>query len=126
MEDFYRFFLSTYLILFGILEARNLNEFRRFFERYDPLSYWFPWYSTLYPFISIVFGLMMFIDYFVFLLAIVLVVMFASQAYGIWKIMKSEPKVPHINMGPKYKMPLSKLILVESGVIVLLSLLILF
>ena len=123
---FFQYFVGFYLLLFGALEIRDIKDFKKVFERYDPLSYWFPWYSGFYPYISILFGLLMVLDYFAFLIAIALVVMFLSQAYGIWKIMKREPQIPHINMGPRYKMPLSKLILLESGIIVLFSLLILF
>ena len=123
---FFQYFVAFYLLLFGALEIRDIKDFKKVFERYDPLSYWFPWYSGFYPYISILFGLMLILDYFAFIALVFIIIMFSTQAYGIWKIMKKEPQIPHINMGPKYKMPLSKLILLESGIIVLFSLLILF
>lgn len=123
---FFQYFVGLYLLLFGALEIRDIKDFKKIFEKYDPLSYWFPWYSGFYPYICILFGLCMVFDYFAFLVAIALVVMFSTQGYGIWKIMRKGPPTPHINMGPRYKIPLSKLILLESGIIVLFSLSILF
>ena len=107
-------FMGLFLIIFSYFKIINLNEFAQAFRQYDPLAKLLKPYSKLYPFVELALGLAFLTSLNLQLTSVITAIISGLGAFGIYQTIKNKQIIECACLGMVFKLPLSKVSLLEN------------
>ena len=123
--DGVRYFMGIFLLIAGILKVFKLKGFVDTFKHYDIAAQSVPSYSYLYPFIEIWLGINFLFQYALITSNIIVIVLMVIGIIGIWQSIRYGRKIMCACMGYLFKLPLSKVSLIEDIIMLIMAVLML-
>ncbi len=120
--DFLRWFVGSFLLVFGGFKLISFDSFLQVFPRYDPLAARFSWYAYAYPIVEVLLGVFYILDLVPSLRYIVTFIMVAFGLIGmLTNLDRQGPSTENTWLGNFLKLPMSTAILFEDAIIALLA-----
>lgn len=107
-------FMGTALILLAFLKLLSLDKFGEIFRQYDPAAKRLSVYADAYPFIEAGLGILFLSGYFPLFANFALMVIFAINTIGVFRVIKSGSKVQCGCVGASFALPVGKVTLAEN------------
>lgn len=116
------YLMSYFFLVFGVFKIFNLSAFADAYQSYDVVAKHSRTYALAYPFIEITLGILYFFwlgglwrDVFTAGLMII-------GTIGVWKALQNEDDIPCACLGMVFKVPMTKVTLVENVLMALMAL----
>ncbi len=120
--DFMSHFMGFVLVVFGLFKLYDVEAFVKGFVQYDPIAKRFKIYGKMYPFVEILLGVMFIFQMFVLPSTIIALAIYSVSLYGVVKSLLKKEKLHCMCLGTYFKLPLSKITLIESLFMILMCL----
>ena len=117
----FRDLMTAFFVLFGVLEAVTLPSFSKTFASYDPIAKRLPGYALAYPFLLLLFGMLMYLGIWIPVVAALTAMIFAVQTYGIIPVIRSGESVQCACIGTAFALPLSWVTVVENMAMIVMA-----
>ena len=114
-------FMGLFFISFSYFKLINLHEFAVSFRQYDPLAKLIKPYGLFYPFLEFILGLSFLISFNLKVIAAITAFITAVGAFGIYRTMQKKQITECACLGAVFKLPLSKVSLLENIAMSLMS-----
>ncbi len=111
-------FMIGYFFAFSFLQLYTYKSFQEMFRIYDPIAKYFPLYSKIYPFLLILFGVLLLFGITTWLVHASVLILFTLQTLGIVPILEKKEKIQCANIGTKWYVPLSWITVFENAVMI--------
>lgn len=127
-KTFMESYMSSYLIIFGLVKTWNIKTFKKSFSMYDPLAKRSSAYAFFYPFLEILLGGLFFLNNNTvnLFLSLFILFIFSINTVGVLAIIKTKKIVQCACVGTFFVIPVSSLTLIENMAMFLMSFLMLF
>jgi len=126
INAFMNLYMSSFLIVFGLMKFWNLKEFKNTFAEYDIVASRVGFYGYLYPFLELYLGINLFFSNnykftyaFIFILSIV-------TSIGVLNSVMHKRKIKCACLGTFFNLPMSKITLFENGIMIIMSIIMFF
>jgi hypothetical protein len=106
------------IFFFGLIKMNDPKGFATSFAKYDPFAKFSSLYAKLYPFIEILLGSIFIFQILLLPTTVVTFVVYIVTLYGAWKSITSKEELYCACVGTYFKLPLSKVSIVESSIMV--------
>ena len=114
-------FMGLFYIVFSLFKFLDLKNFSPAFTKYDPIANKIPFYSTIYPFIETLLGLM-FLNRIELLLALVLtLIILSATSFGVLRTLIRKEKIQCACLGTAIKLPMTKATLIENAIMIIMA-----
>lgn len=113
------YLMGIWFLAFWVLKLPDLKGFVNSFSEYDIIAKNWRWYGYIYPFIEIILGLLYLLNtQMLFMLEINIVALMISLLWilSAYSIIKGGKKVLCACMGTYWKLPMTKVTILENGV----------
>jgi len=107
-------FMGLFFVTFSYFKLINLKEFAESFGRYDPLAKMIKPYALVYPFVELFLGLAFLTSFNLKLISIITAIVTGIGAFGIYQTMKNKQIIECACLGMVFKLPLSRVSLIEN------------
>lgn len=107
-------FMGIFFITFSYFKLINLKEFAQSFRQYDPLAKIIKPYALVYPFVELFLGLAFLTAFNLKLTSIVTAIVTGLGAFGIYQTIKNKQIIECACLGMVFKLPLSRVSLIEN------------
>ncbi len=116
--DWIRWFVGSFLLVFGGFKLISFDSFLQVFPRYDPLAARFSWYAYIYPLAEVLLGVFYILDIAPGVRYIVTFIMVTFGLIGmITNLDRQGPSTENTWLGNIFKLPMSTAILFEDAII---------
>ncbi len=120
--DWVRWFVGSFLLVFGGFKLISYESFIEVFPRYDPLAARYKLYAYAYPLIEVLLGIFYILDMASGLRYIVTFILVAFGLMGmLTNLDRQGPSAQHTWLGNFLKLPMSTAILFEDLIIAVLA-----
>jgi hypothetical protein len=110
------------LIFFGLIKLSDIRGFASSFAKYDPLAKQSSTYAEVYPFIEITLGVLFILQLFVLPATLATILIYSVGLYGaVGSVLKKE-SLHCVCLGTYFKLPLSKVTIIEASFMILMCL----
>ncbi len=108
-------FMGMFFITFGLFKLYDLEGFVSGFKTYDILAKHFIVFGYAFPFIEILLGVM-YLSGFMFMWQNIIALMIATLGiYSAYTVIKKEKDICCVCLGTVFKLPMTKVTLIENG-----------
>jgi len=107
-------FMGIFFITFSYFKLINLKEFAESFSQYDPLAKIVKPYALVYPFVELFLGLSFITALNLQLTSIITAIVTGLGAFGIFTTIKNKQIIECACLGMVFKLPLSRVSLIEN------------
>ena len=114
-------FMGLFYIVFSLFKFLDLKNFSPAFTKYDPIANKIPFYSTIYPFIETLLGLMFLNRIELFLALVSTLIILSATSFGVLRTLIRKEKIQCACLGTAIKLPMTKATLIENGVMILMA-----
>ena len=120
--DWLRWFVGSFLLVFGGFKLISFDSFLQVFPRYDPLAARFTWYAYMYPLVEVLLGVFYILDIAPGFRYTVTFIMVTFGLIGmITNLDRQGPSTDNTWLGNIFKLPMSTAILFEDAIIAVLA-----
>ena len=114
-------FMGLFYIVFSLFKFLDLKNFSPAFTKYDPIANKIPFYSTIYPFIETLLGLMFLNRIELFLALVSTLIILSATSFGVLRTLIRKEKIQCACLGTAIKLPMTKATLIENGVMIIMA-----
>lgn len=114
-------FMGLFFVTFSYFKLINLKEFAQSFSQYDPLAKILKPYALFYPFLEVLLGLAFLTSFNLKFTSLIAAIVTGLGAFGIYKTIKNKQIIECACLGMVFKLPLSRVSLIENLVMFVMS-----
>ena len=114
-------FMGLFYIVFSLFKFLDLENFSPAFTKYDPIASKIPFYSTIYPFIETLLGLMFLNRIELFIALALTLIILSATSFGVLRTLIRKEKIQCACLGTAIKLPMTKATLIENGVMIIMA-----
>lgn len=118
--DYMSHFMGFVLVLFGLIKLNDVKGFASGFANYDPIANRSPYYAEIYPFLEILLGVLFITQLFILPATLVTLVIYSASLCGALRSLFNKEELHCVCLGTYFKLPLSKVTIIESVVMILM------
>lgn len=118
-----RVFMGGFFISFSFFKLLDVRGFASRFKTYDTLAMYIPVWALCYPFLECALGLLYLSSFNTMALHVFTAVIMLSGLVGVIYAMRSTQQIQCACLGAGFNLPVGKVTLVENGLMLLMSLL---
>ena len=119
-------YMIGFFLVFGGFKLLDIEGFARGFKEYDLIAKKINLYGYVYPFIEVLLGFLLIVEYYTFYLLYLILFISLSSLLGVLFSLRHTKKVKCACLGTFINLPLSKFTLIESLVMVSMSVYMIF
>ncbi len=121
IPDYMSHFMGYVLVFFGVIKLNDIRGFATGFSLYDPIAERSSLYAKAYPFLEIILGVLFLTQILVIPATIVTLVVYSASLYGAVRSIRKNEELHCVCLGTYFKLPLSTVTIIESLVMILMS-----
>ena len=114
-------FMGLFYIVFSLFKFLDLKNFSPAFTKYDPIANKIPFYSTIYPFIETLLGLMFLNRIELFLALVLTLIILSATSFGVLRILIRKEKIQCACLGTAIKLPMTTVTLIENSIMIVMA-----
>ncbi|MFK7821618.1 MAG: heavy-metal-associated domain-containing protein [Planctomycetaceae bacterium] len=119
-------FMGLFFVVFSFFKLLDLRGFARAFRTYDLIAEQSRAYAGLYPFIELTLGVLYLGRWFPMPVNFVTLVLMLIGSFGVIGAIKSNRKIQCACLGTVFKLPMSKVTLIENLTMAVMAMMVLF
>ncbi len=116
-----RYFMATYLLVFGLFKLVDLKMFAHGFSEYDPIAMRSSLYAKLYPFIELGLSILFFANVMPALRNVLVVIIFGINLIGVVAHLNDKNKIRCACLGKFVNLPLTTITVTEDALMVAMA-----
>lgn len=113
--------MAGLLVIFSLLKLFNISGFAEDFQKYDLIAMRSPTYAKAYPFIELGLGGALILGFAPVAVNFIILIVFGIGFLGVWQSIRRGENLQCACVGRMFNLPLSRVALVEDGVMVLMA-----
>ena len=114
-------FMGLFYIVFSLFKFLDLKNFSPAFTKYDPIASKIPFYSTIYPFIETLLGLMFLNRIKLFIALALTLIILSATSFGVLRILIRKEKIQCACLGTAIKLPMTTATLIENSIMIIMA-----
>ena len=114
-------FMGLFYIVFSLFKFLDLKNFSPAFTKYDPIANKIPFYSTIYPFIETLLGLMFLNRIELFIALALTLIILGATSFGVIRILIRKEKIQCACLGTAIKLPMTTATLIENSIMIIMA-----
>ncbi len=112
--DFMSHFMGFVLVLFGLIKLNDIMGFAEGFAKYDLIAKRFFFYGKIYPYLEVALGVLFITQLLVVYVTLITLVIYGASLYGAVKSLLNKEELHCVCLGTYFKLPLSRVTIIES------------
>jgi copper chaperone CopZ len=125
LERSMQIFMGLFFIVFSFFKFLDYKGFPDSFKRYDPLAKRIPGYARIYPFIETFLGIAYLAELQLPLVLLITLVILSFTTFGIFRTLIKKSEIECACLGTAIKLPMTEATLIENGVMLTMSIILL-
>lgn len=117
-------FMGIVLISLSYFKLLDLPKFADGFSTYDPIASRFHGYGYIYPFLELLSGIAFLMAFSIQLISVLVIVYLSITTYGVVRALAEKRQFQCACLGTVFKLPLTKITIIENIVMIGMSLMI--
>ena len=114
-------FMGLFYIAFSFFKFLDLKNFSAAFTKYDPIANKIPLYSTIYPFMETLLGLMFLNRIELFLALVSTLIILSATSFGVLRTLIRKEKIQCACLGTAIKLPMTTATLIENSIMIIMA-----
>lgn len=119
-------FMGGFFIIFSFFKMLNLKSFAESYSMYDIVAKKFYQWGYIYPFIELGLGIAYIIDFQPFITNIITLIVMSVSIIGVLESVMNKKKIRCACLGSVFNLPMSTVTIIEDGLMILMSVIMLF
>lgn len=112
--DFMSHFMGFVLVFFGLIKLNDVKGFAEGFAKYDPIAKRFSSYGSMYPYLEVALVVLFVLQLLVVLSTLITLFIYGASLYGAIRSLLNKEELHCVCLGTYFKLPLSRVTIVES------------
>ena len=125
LERSMQIFMGLFFIVFSFFKFLDYKGFPDSFKRYDPLAKRIPGYARIYPFIETFLGIAYLAELQLPLVLLITLVILSFTTFGVFRTLIKKSEIECACLGTTIKLPMTEATLIENGVMLTMSIILL-
>lgn len=117
--------MGIVLVSLSYFKLLDLPKFAEGFSTYDPVAKKFYWYGYIYPFLELISGVAFLMSFSVEWVSGLVVLFLSSTTYGVVRALAEKRQFQCACLGTIFKLPLTKVTIIENTLMIAISILML-
>ena len=114
-------FMGLFFIVFSFFKFLDYKGFPDSFKRYDPLAKYLPFYAKFYPFLETGLGISYLLEFQIFISTIFTILILSMTTFGVIKALFQKSQIQCACLGTALKLPMTEATLIENGIMLAMS-----
>jgi hypothetical protein len=102
------------LVFFGLIKLNDVKGFADGFAKYDPIAKRFSFYGNMYPYLEVALGALFILQLLVVPSTLITLFIYGASLYGGIRSLLNKEELHCVCLGTYFKLPLSRVTIVES------------
>ncbi len=115
-------FMGLFFLAFSFFKLLDIKAFAQAYKSYDIPTKIFPTWGYMYPFIELVFGILLLHRIGVFWTNVAVVIILGMSIVGVIQSVMQKRKIKCACLGTGFKLPMSQVTIIEDGLMILMAL----
>ena len=125
LERSMQIFMGLFFIVFSFFKFLDYKGFPDSFKRYDPLAKRIPGYARIYPFIETFLGIAYLAELELPRVLLITLVILSFTTFGVFRTLIKKSEIECACLGTRMKLPMTEATLIENGVMLTMSIILL-
>lgn len=121
-----RHFMAGFFLVFSFFKMLNLKAFAESYVMYDVVARKFPTWAYIYAFVELVLGIAFLTDFNPFITNLTTVIVMTASIIGVFQTVLNKKQIQCACLGAIFNLPMSTVTIIEDGLMIAMSLTILF
>lgn len=121
-----RHFMAGFFLVFSFFKMLNLKAFAESYVMYDVVARKFPTWAYIYAFVELVLGIAFLTDFNPFITNLTTVIVMTASIIGVFQTVLNKKQIQCACLGAIFNLPMSTVTIIEDGLMIAMSLTMLF
>ena len=114
-------FMGLFFIVFSFFKFLDYKGFPDSFKRYDPIAKIVPFYAEFYPFLETGLGISYLLEFKILISTILTILIISMTTFGVTKTLFQKSQIECACLGTALKLPMTEATLIENGIMLIMS-----
>ena len=114
-------FMGLFFIVFSFFKFLDYKGFPDSFKKYDPLAKYLPFYAKFYPFLETGLGISYLLEFQILISTILTILILSITTFGVIKALFQKSQIQCACLGTALKLPMTEATLIENGIMLIMS-----
>tara|TARA_X000000368_G_C22920452_1_gene662801 strand:+ start:161 stop:847 length:687 start_codon:yes stop_codon:yes gene_type:complete len=114
-------FMGLFFIVFSFFKFLDYKGFPGSFKRYDPIAKIVPFYAEFYPFLETGLGISYLLEFQILISITLTILILSMTTFGVTKTLFQKSQIQCACLGTALKLPMTEATLIENGIMLTMS-----